>query len=74
MHACSFWGYKYLGSSKTLAPEWSNEFINVILFLCCLTEENVLIMKRLCELESKGAFLFQHPLAEINAAWIFLSC
>ena len=74
MHVCSFWGYKYLGSSKTLAPEWNNKFINFIPFLCCLTEENIPIMKRLCEMESKGALLFQRPLSEINAVWLFSNC
>jgi len=72
-HACSFWGYKYLGSSKTLAPEWNNKFINFIPFLCCLTEDTIPEMKKLCAMESKGALLFQRPLSEITAVWLFLN-
>ena len=70
-HACSFWGYKYLGSSKTLAPDWNKKFLNFIPVLCCQTEENIPLLKRVCELESKGALLFQHPCSKINAVWLF---
>ena len=63
---CSFWDYKYIGTSKSTAPMWNNKFIYFVPFLCSITTDICDELEEICKLEAEGALLFQKPVDEIK--------
>ena len=62
----AFGGYKYAGTSKSVAPDWNNKYINFVPFLCSLTVDLVRLLGEVCKLEAEGALLFQKPPNDVN--------